>query len=564
MQITKDEIREILVQMPLFAHLTVQAIDQLAGVMRVASFQKGVLIFDMGHPANAMFVVVEGQVERESQSGEGGAVSKLLRRGDFFGEEALLFDDPREYRVTAVADCLLLRFDVEDYLALWDDLPGIESRLEILIQSQHLSKTKSLSWLQADEHLQVMARRHTAVLWGKLVLPVLTFLGVILLFGLMQFSWLPDRIYGWIILAVGLPLNIFWFVWRVIDWKNDYFIVTNKRVVWIEKVALIYESRQEAPLRTIMSVGIQRSRIGTLIGFADVVVTTYVGTIRLRDLAQAETIASLIESYWHRAKSVNRREEAKIMTEILAGKLGFTEETREGTAEALNEPSPAARISQTLQGTTGSKEPGFFAWLLDDFIRLRYEMDGAVVYRKHWFKLVESTWLPVVLMISGVVSLAARLAGRLAFLPMMPALIVILVFMFFMFLWVIYQYADWRNDIFKVTLEQIIDIDRKPLGKVRQRSAPLENVLSIEYQRKGFWGFLFNFGTVSIAVGNMQLTFDHVYNPSEVQQDIFYRMGERLEHIRQFEIDSERERVSEWIASYHRKVADFNSDDRQS
>jgi hypothetical protein len=52
----------------------------------------------------------------------------------------------------------------------------------------------------------------------------------------------------------------------------------------------------------------------------------------------------------------------------------------------------------------------------------------------------------------------------------------------------------------------------------------------------------------------MQLTFDHVYNPSEVQQDIFYRMGERLEHLRKFEIDSERERVSEWIASYHRKM----------
>jgi molecular chaperone GrpE (heat shock protein) len=44
-----------------------------------------------------------------------------------------------------------------------------------------------------------------------------------------------------------------------------------------------------------------------------------------------------------------------------------------------------------------------------------------------------------------------------------------------------------------------------------------------------------------------------VYNPSEVQQDIFYRMGERLEEVRQFEIESQRERIAEWIASYHRK-----------
>ena len=33
-----------------------------------------------------------------------------------------------------------------------------------------------------------------------------------------------------------------------------------------------------------------------------------------------------------------------------------------------------------------------------------------------------------------------------------------------------------------------------------------------------------------------------------------YPAGERLEKIRQFEVDSERERVSEWIASYHRKT----------
>jgi len=65
---------------------------------------------------------------------------------------------------------------------------------------------------------------------------------------------------------------------------------------------------------------------------------------------------------------------------------------------------------------------------------------------------------------------------------------------------------------------------------------------------------LLNFGTVYISVGNTRLTFDYVYNPSEVQQDIFYRMGERLDKIRQYEVDSERERVSEWIASYHRKT----------
>jgi hypothetical protein len=319
-------------------------------------------------------------------------------------------------------------------------------------------------------------------------------------------------------------------------------------VVWLEKGALGYEGRQEAPLSTIMSVGLQRSRIGAILGFADVVVTTYVGTIRLRDLARAETIAGLIESFWHHAKSFNLREESRMMSEVLSEKLDLSGSG--GEAVRQEESTPEDRRAQD-----DLREPGFFTWLFADFFRLRSESDGAIIYRKHWFMLVEKTWLPVSLMALGMAAFAVRLGGRLSFLPLMPAVIGILLLLFMLLMWIIYQYADWRNDIFKVTLEQIIDLDRKPLGKIRRRTAPLENVLSIEYERRGFWGFLFNFGTVYIIVGNMRLTFDHVYNPSEVQQDIFYRMGERLEKLRQFEINSERERVSEWIASYHRKTS---------
>jgi len=185
---------------------------------------------------------------------------------------------------------------------------------------------------------------------------------------------------------------------------------------------------------------------------------------------------------------------------------------------------------------------------------LRYEADGVITYRKHWFVLIRKTWLPVVLLVAAVVVLAVRLGGALVFLPITAAVAMIFIFMFVVFLWMVYQYADWRNDVFMLTLDQVIDLDRKPLGKIRRRSAPLENVLSIEYERLGFWGFLFNYGTVYISVGNTRLSFDHVYNPSAVQQDIFYRMGERLEKVRQFEVDSERERVSNWLASYHRKA----------
>jgi hypothetical protein len=120
-----------------------------------------------------------------------------------------------------------------------------------------------------------------------------------------------------------------------------------------------------------------------------------------------------------------------------------------------------------------------------------------------------------------------------------------------MLCWLVYRYIDWRDDVFQLTPTQVIDIDRKPFGRLSRRSAPLENILSIEYERKGIFQMLFNFGTVYITVGNTQLTFNEISRPADVQQQIFARMGAHAEELRQREIDEERERMTEWFKIYH-------------
>jgi len=550
MEIRHDTLIDVIAQVPIFSQLNPSEINRLASLFQPISYTDGDLIFDIGDESTAMYVLFEGRVELSMGKDEHDYSIARLNSGDFFGEEALLYDDPRYYRAVAQGFTVVFRLDVENFLYICQDLPGIESMLEVSIHSRQLSTRVSLPWLHEDEYVHVMTRRHTAMLWSKLITPILVGIGMGVLGGLLQVLWLPEDPYGWITLAVGLSGALIWLVWTYYDWRNDYFIVTNKRVVWIEKVAFIYESRQEAPLRTIMSVGIHRSRLGTAMGFGDVVVTTYVGTIRLREIAHTETTASLIESYWHRSESLNRREEEEIMRRKLEEKLDIPASGREYINQDATRRSAKEPVSE-------AKEPGFLAWLFSDFIRMRYEHDGAITYRKHWFVLVRKMWLPILLMVLAVAAGVLRLGGEMDFIPINAALVVILLVMLSVFLWMLYVYVDWRNDIFMVTLDQIIDLDRKPLGKIRRRSAPLENVLSIEYERLGFWGYLFNFGTVYIVVGTMRLSFDYVYNPSEVQEDIFYRMGERLDKVKQFEIDAERERVSEWIASYHRRTSDL-------
>jgi hypothetical protein len=557
MRVEQSERIELLRQSPLFAYLDPGRLNRLAGLFKAVTYEAGEVIFKQQIPSEVMYIICDGEVDLMAVQKHEEAIFASLHRGDHFGEESLFEDDPRYYKAVAVTDVLVIALDVDSYLYIYPELPEIEERLEIAVESRRLASRTPFTWLGQDEYPVVISRRHPATLWARLTASILTGLGAVLAGIVTLAFWMPGRPYGWIILVVGGAISLLWSVWTYFDWRNDFFLLTNKRVVWIEKVALIYDSRKEAPLRTIMSLGEQRSRLGSLFGFSDVVVTTYVGTIRLHDLAKAEIISSLIETYWHHADDNNRRDEAEMMDLKLSQKLDNI-----GYPDDLTRPAPTQSIRHEEE--EAAREPGFMEWIFSDFIRLRYEGNGAITYRKHWFVLVRAIWLPVLLMLGMLAVTIIRVTGGLMMLPLSTALYGLLALMFVDFLWILYQYADWRNDIFQVTMDQIIDFDRKPFGKVRRRSAPLENVLSIEYERRGFWGFLFNFGTVYITVGNTRLTFDFVYNPSEVQQDIFYRMGERLEQLRQYEIDTERERISEWIASYHRRMNPNQNDPGQT
>jgi hypothetical protein len=66
---------------------------------------------------------------------------------------------------------------------------------------------------------------------------------------------------------------------------------------------------------------------------------------------------------------------------------------------------------------------------------------------------------------------------------------------------IFYRFWDWTNDIYMVTHEQVIDVDRTPFGKETRTVAPLDNILSTGYSRIGIMANLFNFGDVQIDVG---------------------------------------------------------------
>jgi uncharacterized membrane protein YdbT with pleckstrin-like domain len=144
----------------------------------------------------------------------------------------------------------------------------------------------------------------------------------------------------------------------------------------------------------------------------------------------------------------------------------------------------------------------------------------VITYRTHWFILLGKIFLPTLFLFLTLTLLILRLVNVFKLLTLSSTVLLCLLLFLIFGLWWLYQYVDWRNDRYIISEKELIDIYKRPLGVEQKRTAPLENILSIDYERPNLIHLILNFGTVFIRVGEASLTFNNVFNPSEVQREI--------------------------------------------
>jgi hypothetical protein len=194
--------------------------------------------------------------------------------------------------------------------------------------------------------------------------------------------------------------------------------------------------------------------------------------------------------------------------------------------------------------------------------KVRSESGGVVTYHKHPMVLLQRLGLPTLAILALLVLLVLRLLGTYALLALPAFLVAWLVPLTAAALWWLYQYEDWRNDIYQVTPEQILDITKRPLGQEIRRSAPLGNILCIKTDRPSLLALLLNFGTVVIQTGTAggEMRFDGVFAPLDVQQDIFRRMEMRQQKAAAAELAAERDRLSKVLGAFYEITLDQQRD----
>jgi uncharacterized membrane protein YdbT with pleckstrin-like domain len=534
MTVERTVIIDLLKSIYPFRHLNDSELDQVVNSVTPVEYRFGQTIHEQGEESYTLFIVMEGKVRLSRGSEEEVEEIATLDIGDQFGFEGLSTGSRRHFAASALEKCILLEFDGAEMQQFMQTIPNLRLGLNILRESYHLSSQVDLNWRSPGESIYFIARRSRLFLWLRFITPLLLLtLTVPLLAWLIRIFPSGGTFLG-ILLGVDILIMVGLLVWHYIDWSNDFSIITNQRVIYQERVILIYDSRQEAPLDAILSNQINTGQWGRWLGFGDVVVKTYSFSLALPDLSYPREIIALLEDQLTRVKVQSSQAEREQKRNVLEQRR---EAARKPSIQHLR-PRPPSAPAQIKSGTI----PNWLSY----FLRMHIEKDGVLIYRTHWFILLRKIILPTFLLLLLGTLLVLRLTNVFTIVALGTMLTLLLFLIFIILLWWIYRYVDWANDLYIITEDQIIDIYKKPLGTEQRRTAQIKNILSVEFERIGFIGLIFNFGTVYIRVGEEEFTFDNVFNPSLVQREIFQRLAEKTRKERQ------SGRMTQW-----QDIADF-------
>jgi len=116
-------MKEILQNIPFFAELTEEDLQAIIDKIQMQYFDADHVIFNEGDFGDVMYVIKRGQV----QVIRNNTILAVLKDGQFFGEMALVSDEPRNATIKTVTDLEVLTLDKDDFKRLLETNPSIAS-----------------------------------------------------------------------------------------------------------------------------------------------------------------------------------------------------------------------------------------------------------------------------------------------------------------------------------------------------------------------------------------------------------------------------------------------------
>jgi hypothetical protein len=281
----ESEIIAYLRKLPLFQGLTGEVgkteLRALAPLVHEMDYQNGELLFGQGEPSNRLYLIVSGLVRLTRLDREG--LTHYLRDlgpDECVGETGLLVGDFHDATAEILTPTHVLYLERDEFSELCDTHPHLRRRLKLRTEVSRRRSLPHFEWLRPDELVIFAEQRHWIYLLRG-ILPSFIPLGALV----FLFYWLAgidvplvlNILAG--VLTVALSLFI---VWKYVNWRDDFFVLTTQRAVHSEVVWPVRKTFEEGALDTIQDVHeIKAHFIENLLDFGDLILQTAGETVQI-------------------------------------------------------------------------------------------------------------------------------------------------------------------------------------------------------------------------------------------------------------------------------------------
>lgn len=578
----------------LFSGLSDEHLKMLTGYVSLEFRRPGDIVARQGEPASSLMILDEGEAVVRLQVGSGrprpvsyfqaspSQTASSVQTGKvettYFGDHALLADEMRGATVEVTQPSAWIVLERSDFERFLEDTGLTPEDLE---QAVRPGEEVSVPVRMEDDRLPLpyLVRRHWIVPVSRIMPLAIAIIVVVILIGADVTLNLNATIRD-ALLVIGLfflTLLGLWTVWRYVDWQDDTYEVTNEAVIHIERRLFFSEERYEAPLRQIQNVNIGVSVLGRLLGFGNVGIDTAAATgqVRFTTIPEPAFVQELIQKAATQARSGERIQFQQSIRQQLEDQL-FPERLEPSAPESvLIQPEPPAASPPRF-----ARFRALGGWLPRSEIRER----DRVIWRKHWINLLQRTWLAdlaalatTYLVFAYILAFVSRAFGVSRMIALPPVswfefqgwlFLVIGILWIPSILWFIYRYVDWRNDVYIVTNNEVIDVTRElamfPFWffyTESRKQASLANVQYVDFKIPHPIAMLFGYGDVIVRTAGAEgtLTFLLVSNPSRVHAEVQHRLTMYQERQRQQEFEERWGDMAEWFETYRTLVEQENS-----
>lgn len=155
-----------------------------------------------------------------------------------------------------------------------------------------------------EELDRVTYRKHWYALLRSILAPLVVVLGVFFGWVYLLTSGRASLLMGygwWLVVGLGLSLLPFlWFIWRYENWRNDYYVVTDDRIIDVKKLPFGFRTDlREAPLANVQNLSLRLPNIlAAALDFGDIEVDTAgrQGQLAFRSIHHPRRVLSQVSS----------------------------------------------------------------------------------------------------------------------------------------------------------------------------------------------------------------------------------------------------------------------------